>query len=346
MSCGSGKVVIAYSTVFVPEEGGINFVKITTDADAVASPGFQATNKTHITTSPTKGGVSWYTYPVIAVSPDGEKIGYITYKNDATNVMIKSAIQGGGSIQQTFRSDIRGFTFSPNGTKVCYTEFRDGSNGIYMMNFNKGTVTQRISPTGSYDSGPSMSTNGDIIFFDRREGNLNYGLWSYNVDNGLFSNYSHGYTPCVDPTNDKIIYCARHTHDDNFSISKKITLGGIKTTYITNEKSRRSEIWKLDTEKGTEELLLSDKSSSFSSPKVSPDGKWILITGANKSNNGIWNTNLFVIRADGTNFTQLTYHPGNDMSAVWSADGKSIYFISQRGTEKGLYNVWKMNFPL
>lgn len=341
MSCGGGKVVVSYSTVFVPEEGGINFVRITADADAVASPGFQATNKTHITTHPSKISLFWYPYPVIAISSDGEKLGYITYKNDVTNVMIKSTTQGGGATQQTFRSDVRGFTFSPDGAKVCYTEFRDGSNGIYMMNFNKGTVTQKISPTGSHDNGPSISKDGNTIYFDRHEGNLNFGLWSYDITNGLFSNYSHGYTPCVDPTNDKIIYCARYTFDDKFAVS-----GNKKITYITNEKSSRSEIWKLDTEKGTEELLLSDKISSFSSPQVSPDGKWVLVTGANRSNNKIWNTNIFVIRTDGTKFTQLTYHPGNDMSAVWSTDGKSIYFISQRGTEKGLYNVWKMDFQL
>ncbi|MBR6927035.1 MAG: PD40 domain-containing protein [Bacteroidaceae bacterium] len=34
------------------------------------------------------------------------------------------------------------------------------------------------------------------------------------------------------------------------------------------------------------------------------------------------------------------------MSAVWSADGKSIFFLSQRGSAKRLYNVWKMEFKL
>ena len=346
-SCGVSKVTVMYSLISVPEEGGINFVQITTEEDGMASPGFEVTNKETITSNPSKSGISWCRYPVIDVSPDGEKIGYVNYKNETSNVMIKSANSGGGSTQRTFRTDVRGFTFSPDGAKICYTEFRDGNTGIYMMDSQKGTTVQRISPTASHDNGPSMSKQDRIIFFDRWEGEYNYSLWSYDADKGLFSNYSRGYTPCVDPTNDKIIYCARYTYDDNSSIvdvSKK--LFNQKQIFISNAKTRRSEIWKLDTDKGTEELLLSDKMSSFSAPKVSPDGKWILITGANKSNNDVWNTNIFVIRADGTNFTQLTYHPGNDMSAVWSPDGKSIYFVSQRGTKKGAYNVWKMNFPL
>jgi len=209
-----------YSAIFVSEERGINFERITTDADVMASPGYNATGKTNYTTNPAKNGVIWYSHPVIALTANDERIGYIADRNNSTNVMLKNTTQAGASTQQTFRSDVRG--------------------------------------------------------------NIN---------------------------------------------------------------SRRSEIWRFDTEKGTEELL-SDQTMSFSSPQVSPDGKWILVTGASRTADGIWNTNIFVVSSDGTNFTQLTYHPANDLSAIWSANGKSIYFASQRGTEDGRYNVWRMNFSL
>jgi len=341
-------VQILYSTISVPEEGGVNFVKITTDDDDVASPGYNNTGNFALTTNPSKQGVYWYMYPVIDISPDGQRIGYINRKNETGNVMIKSASGGGGSTQRTFRSDVRDFSFSPDGTKLCYCEYRDGGSGIYMMNVNQGTTVQRISPTNSDDYGPTIAKAGNIIYFSRWEGDYNFSLWSYDPEKGLFSNYSRGMTPCVDPTNDKVIYCSRYTYDDTGNILKvtKTLLSGIKKIYYTNEYSRRLEIWKLDTEKGTEELVLSDKNWSYSSPKVSPDGQWLLITGANRSNNKIWNTNLFVMRTDGTHFTQLTYHPGNDMSGVWAPDGKSIYFVSQRGTKNGTYNVWRMDFTL
>ena len=53
-----------------------------------------------------------------------------------------------------------------------------------------------------------------------------------------------------------------------------------------------------------------------------------------------------MVRTDGSRLTQLTYHEGHDLSPVWAPDGKSIYFLSQRGSEKGIYNIWKMNFDL
>nr|WP_321570866.1 hypothetical protein [uncultured Duncaniella sp.] len=58
------------------------------------------------------------------------------------------------------------------------------------------------------------------------------------------------------------------------------------------------------------------------------------------------NTDIYVVRTDGTNLTQLTYHPGNDMSAIWAPDGRSIFFLSQRGSAKRVFNVWKMSFEL
>ena len=56
------------------------------------------------------------------------------------------------------------------------------------------------------------------------------------------------------------------------------------------------------------------------------------------------NTDIFVAKIDGTNLTQITYHAADDLSPVWSRDGKYIYFISQRGSDTGTANIWRMNF--
>ena len=56
------------------------------------------------------------------------------------------------------------------------------------------------------------------------------------------------------------------------------------------------------------------------------------------------NTDIFVCHNDGTQLTQITYHAADDLSPVWSRDGKYIYFISQRGSSTGTANVWRMSF--
>jgi Tol biopolymer transport system component len=98
---------------------------------------------------------------------------------------------------------------------------------------------------------------------------------------------------------------------------------------------------------GVEECILSDPEKSFSTPSLSPDGKWILCTGSTPVPAGkttYWNTDVYVCRTDGTHLSQLTYHAADDLSPEWSHDGRYIYFISQRGSATATANVWRMSF--
>jgi len=52
---------------------------------------------------------------------------------------------------------------------------------------------------------------------------------------------------------------------------------------------------------------------------------------------------IFIVNIDGTGLTRLTFHPGRDMCPRWSPDGNSIYFLSQRGSQQGEYNIWRMD---
>lgn len=330
---GAKKIKFDYSVVFVPEEGGIKLEKITDDADRVAdycnnparhgrggnivgsASGLFGSRKTTV--------LDWWILPQIALSPDGKRIGYINEKNGTTNIMIKSATKGGASVQRTFRTNVQGFSWSPDGKELCFTELRGGHQGVYMVSADQGTVVKQISNSNDNDYCGEISRDGNTIFFHRGEGYSSYSLWSYDRKTNLFSNYSRGMTACLIPGSPNTIYCARFTD------------------------KQESEIWRINFVTGVEELILGQPGKSFTSPQLSPDGRWLLVVGNSKSEKeGIDNTDIFVIRTDGTQLTQLTYHPGNDLSPIWSHDGKSIFFLSQRGSSDRLYNVWRMDFSL
>ena len=61
------------------------------------------------------------------------------------------------------------------------------------------------------------------------------------------------------------------------------------------------------------------------SPRVSPDGKWIAFTGRQYGNGDI-----YIMAVNGGDVKQLTYHSTNDEVTSWSWDSKSIYFNSNR----------------
>lgn len=313
-----------YSVVFVPEEGGVKFEKITEDADMVADYNDGLVGKTSgIFGSKKTNVLDWWVVPQIAVSPDGKRIGYINEKNKTTNVMIKSASHGGASVQRTFRTNVQGFSWSPDGNTLCFTEVRGGHQGIYLVDANQGTVVRQISSGTDNDYGGVISPDGNTIYFHRGEGRSSYSIWSYDRKTNLFSNYSRGMTVCPIPGQKNVVYCARFTNNNE------------------------SEIWRVNFETGVEEVILTQPGKSYTTPQLSPDGRWLLVTGSSKSEKeGIDNTDIFVVRTDGTQFTQLTYHPGNDLSPVWAPDGKSIFFLSQRGSVDKVYNVWRMDFNL
>jgi Tol biopolymer transport system component/C-terminal processing protease CtpA/Prc len=61
------------------------------------------------------------------------------------------------------------------------------------------------------------------------------------------------------------------------------------------------------------------------SPRVSPDGKWIAFTGRQYGNGDI-----YIMSITGGDVKQITYHSGNDEVTSWSWDSKSVYFNSNR----------------
>jgi dipeptidyl aminopeptidase/acylaminoacyl peptidase len=77
-----------------------------------------------------------------------------------------------------------------------------------------------------------------------------------------------------------------------------------------------------------------------SDPTVSPDGKLVAFTVAssdlvaNKMRRDVW-----IASTDGATTKQITSHPEADEGARFSADGKSLYFVSRRS---GSAQVWRI----
>jgi len=78
----------------------------------------------------------------------------------------------------------------------------------------------------------------------------------------------------------------------------------------------------------------------LSDPQVSPDGKWIVFVlkktdlEANLARSDLW-----LIRADGSDLHRLTSHPEADSNPRWTSDSKTIFFLSSRS---GSSQVWRI----
>lgn len=82
-------------------------------------------------------------------------------------------------------------------------------------------------------------------------------------------------------------------------------------------------------------------------PQRSPDGQWVAYTvstiDAEKDKR---NTDIWMVKWDGTEQLQLTSSPDNEGTPRWSPDGKYLAFVASRGTEdekKKGGQIWLLN---
>lgn len=302
---------VDYSRVAVAEESGLELLKISKTGDYVAMPLVKHGGK-HL---------EWMTNRVVDVSPDGQSLAFLSDRNGTTNIFTKELNRQSNSVQRTNRSSIQDFSYSPDGENIVFSESRGkNNNSLYLTSALSGYVCRQLT-SNEPDYAPIFRKDNKNVIFSRQESN-GWGIWCYNMDDNNLSSYTHGMNPANGESDSEILIC-------------RINDAGL------------GEIWEVDLASGKEECIIADPNNSFTSPQLSPDKKWILLVGVGSIpiGNGVYrNTDLFVCRPDGTQLTQLTFHAADDLSPVWSADGKYIYFVSRRGDADGVPNIWRMKF--
>jgi tricorn protease len=93
------------------------------------------------------------------------------------------------------------------------------------------------------------------------------------------------------------------------------------------------DLWKADISNG-QATRLTAMQGYETSPRVSPDGKWIAFTGRQ-----FGNADVFVIPVNGGEVKQITWHSSNDEVTSWSWDSKVVYFNSNRMGQVAGYKV-------
>ena len=308
--CVSYAQQVDFSVVSVNEESGLEFTKITSDNDYVCMPLVRRNGK----------NINWLTNKILDISTDGSQLAYLSVRNNSTNIFIKDIVKQGSSVQRTNRQNVMDFSYSTNGKYICFSEKSGSFNQIYQTDAKTGYVCRQITNSNK-DYSPIYAHDMKNIFFARQENN-GVSVWSYNIANNFLSSYTKGMNPYP-------------LHAQSAILCTRMNAQG------------KGEVWKINYANNIEECILADANRSFSTPTISPNGQWILLVGSNTLSNGSFtytNTDIFVCRIDGTQLTQLTYHAADDLSPVWSRDGKYIYFISQRGSSNATANVWRMNF--
>ncbi len=84
------------------------------------------------------------------------------------------------------------------------------------------------------------------------------------------------------------------------------------------------DLWVVD-HKGGDARRLTSAIGAESSPKISPNGKWVAFSGQYDGN-----TDVYIVPIEGGDPKRLTWHPGPDLTQGWMPDGNAVFFTSSR----------------
>jgi TolB protein len=153
-------------------------------------------------------------------------------------------------------------SFSPDGTKIVFTSFRDGDAEIYIMDAD-GKSPRRITHAKGYDGGPFFSPDGKRLIYrsDRHDNDL-LQIYINNTEGtaerALTDNAYVNWGPYFHPDGRHIIYAtSRHGHQNY-------------------------ELYLMDVDSGAEERIT--YAEGFDGlPVFSPDGKRLMWTSSGRT---------------------------------------------------------------
>lgn len=262
--------------------------------------------------------VSEGTNMALAVSPDGKTIAI-----DIQGTIHTVPVNGGKAKPLTDGlGDERQPCWSPDGTKIAFQSYRDGSYHIWMIN-KDGSGLKQVS-FGYYDERePQFSPDGKrMLFSSDRSGN--YDIWELSLVDGTTKQFTtdsaDDFNPAYSPDGGKIAF-----------ISSRKEAG----LYIKDASNK-------------EQLMVPAK-GTFAAPSWSPDGKYITFNSFSKGKSGLFSVSIADGKLDSlSNLTEDVF----PFRTAWLSDKEYIYSSDgkiKKGTltEKHTSNIpFIVNFTL
>ncbi len=218
---------------------------------------------------------------------------------------------------------MRHSAISPDGTLIAFTYKGD----VYTVP-TQGGRAQQITTHEAYDTNPVWSPDSkQIAFASAREGSMD--IYLVNRDGGIpkrLTTHTNNEVPIVFKDKTHILFATSQPVD-------------AKSTIFPG---RMSQVFQVSTEGGRPELFAGITMEDIS---VSKDGKRVLYHDV-KGYEDAWRKHhtssvtrdIWMYDIASKAYTQITKASVEDRNPVWSADGNSFYYLSEKS---GSFNVHK-----
>ncbi|HEV8609731.1 MAG TPA: protein kinase [Thermoanaerobaculia bacterium] len=216
--------------------------------------------------------------------------------------------------QQTNQQGVEKFpALSPDGNNLAYVSRETGNDDIYLQRVGGHNPINLTKDSSEDDTQPAFSPDGSAIAF--RSGRGGGGIFVMGATGESVRRLSDaGYNPSWSPDGKQIVVATE-------AVDQPLARSGL------------SELWTIDVATGEKRKLFEGDAVQ---PSWSPHGDRIAFWAIPKqtAQRDIW-----TIAATGGAPVAVTQDAALDWNPIWSADGKSLYFASDRG---GSMNLWRV----
>jgi len=268
--------------------------------------------------------------------PNGGRIAFTCTRGDYNQLCMINR-DGSGLIQL---SDMEASSyypvFTPDGSSLLFASNRNGPFDLYLLIFGEKQLIQLTDNVGNVVS-PGYSPDGRRIVFANRASDVPTSIWMVNTD-GLNPRQVYAGTNTIvavawSPDGEKIAYAMSvgipqeyeiFTMDANGKNHLRISQGlqgiGGSIDWSPDSKSLLiyagaygdKDIFKIEVPSGDYTQITDGGNNAGAS--YSPDGRYIVFNSLRNNDQA----DLYIMRSNGENQTQLTNDPEPDWGAVWT----------------------------
>jgi Tol biopolymer transport system component len=208
-------------------------------------------------------------------------------------------------------------SISPDGSSFVYVSSADGDDGdIYLRRVGGETSICLTADAEENDRMPAFSPDGERIAF--RSGRGGGGIFTMGATGESVRRLTDfGFNPSWSPDGRSILVTTEPLYDPT----------GRET---------RSQLWRVDVATG-ERVKLTREGDDVVQARFSPSGGRIAYWGLPE---GTGKRVLYTMSAEGGDVVALTDDDAMNWNPVWSPDGQSLYFLSNRS---GTMNLWRLS---
>ncbi|HLM61378.1 MAG TPA: hypothetical protein VK308_11280, partial [Pyrinomonadaceae bacterium] len=243
-------------------------------------------------------------------SPDGKSLAFIRYFGSFRREIFVLPAEGGEPRQIT-SDDVRiyGLAWNADSQKIFFTSFREiGQLNLWQISLS-GDEPHLIPTGGKGLQSLAISPNGRTIAFVDETDDEN--IWEIEIDG----------------KQSPLIRSARADHSQQFSPD------GSQIVFAS-DRTGNYEIWITDADGKNQRQLTDSVGGSAGSPRFSPDGKLVAYDAQIAGG-----SDVYIVSVNGGASRRLTEDEKTNSLPAWSADGRHIFFISNRS---GSDQIWKL----